>query len=241
MTLDQTAIHPSWQPAFATALATLPNDYINALEQTPGTWLPGAKQIFNAFSLPKTKVRYVLLGESPYPRAQSANGYAFWDAAVERLWSPTGLSKAVNRATSLRNFIKMLFVSEGLLSHNNTSQQAISNISKAPFVSDINGLFSNLLKHGFLLLNATPVFRDKQHVTLDAKYWQPFLIQILSSLCDCQPKPTLLLFGRIAQQVASLPELNTLPQCLAPHPYNLSFIQDFNVQSLFAPLRLLYQ
>ena len=45
-----------------------------------------------------------------------ANGYAFWDAAVNELWSDNGLSKAVNRATSLRNFIKMLLVTEGALS-----------------------------------------------------------------------------------------------------------------------------
>ena len=44
-------------------------------------------------------MRYVLFGESPYPRAQSANGYAFWDAAANSLWAEEGgLHQLLNRA-----------------------------------------------------------------------------------------------------------------------------------------------
>src|SRR5690349_3968920 len=108
------SVHPSWQSCLHSALQSMDKAYLDALASTPD-WLPGPDKIFNAFSLPVSKVNYLLFGESPYPRAASANGYAFWDAAVSDLWSPQGLSKKVNRATSLRNFLKMLLVAEGLL------------------------------------------------------------------------------------------------------------------------------
>src|SRR5476651_2063113 len=98
-------VDPSFRPIIQQALTSLDKTYLDALTQSD-QWLPGPKQIFNAFSLPLDKVNYVLFGESPYPRAQSANGYAFWDAAVKNLWSEKGMTKEVNRATSLRNFLK---------------------------------------------------------------------------------------------------------------------------------------
>src|SRR5262249_28363736 len=143
--------------------------------------LPGPDNIFNAFSVPMDKVKYVLFGESPYPRPQSANGYAFWDAAVTNIWSITGLSKQVNRANSLRNLIKMLLVADGLLSKENLSQEAIAAINKQKLVTSGQELFNSLLNKGFLLLNASLVFR-KGLVNEDAKAWQPFLYEVLHTL-----------------------------------------------------------
>jgi uracil-DNA glycosylase len=71
--------------------------------------------LFAAFAQPLDRVRYVLVGEGPYPRAESATGVCFMDGAVGDLWSEAGLSKPVNRATSLRNFMKMLLVADGQL------------------------------------------------------------------------------------------------------------------------------
>ena len=61
----------------------------------------------------RPQVNYVLFGES-LPRRASANGYAFWDAAVKIMVS-FGNSKTVNRATSLLNILKMLLIAEGCL------------------------------------------------------------------------------------------------------------------------------
>src|SRR5438128_2360838 len=108
------SVHSSWNECLQRAVARLNSTYLETLAQST-TWLPGPNKIFNAFTLPIEKVNYVLFGESPYPRRESANGYAFWDAAVQELWSETGLSKRVNRATSLRNILKMLLVAEGAL------------------------------------------------------------------------------------------------------------------------------
>src|SRR5687768_2561868 len=105
-------VHPSWHDCLNTALQQMDLTYLEKLKLTEN-WLPGPEKIFAAFSLPVSKVNYLLFGESPYPRPTSANGYAFWDAAVTELWSPLGMSKKVNRATSLRNFMKMLLVAEG--------------------------------------------------------------------------------------------------------------------------------
>ena len=101
-----------WRPLLKLAASEMDADYIQQIDSNVD-WLPKIPQLFAAFSQPLSKTRYILLGESPYPRFTSANGYAFWDNAIDYIWSPTGLSKQVNRATSLRNLVKM-FLSEKL-------------------------------------------------------------------------------------------------------------------------------
>ena len=178
--LNLSQVHPSWQPCLKSALTKVDPNYLEKLQET-NHWLPGHKNIFNAFTLPVSEVNYVLLGESPYPRALSANGYAFWDAAVHEIWTATGLSKAVNRATSLRNIIKMLLVAEGLLSENKTSQADIAVLDKTNLIKTNDELFTNLLLHGFLLLNASLVLHPT-NVKKDALAWQPFTKAILEYL-----------------------------------------------------------
>ena len=170
--------HPSWHADIQQALAQMDTNYAQQLRNED--FLPAHKDIFNAFSLPKSAVKTVLLGESPYPRYESANGYAFWDAAVQNLWSEKGLDKRVNRATSLRNFIKMLLVARGDLQQD-TSQEAISLIDKKNFIKSNTELFNGLIEQGFLLLNASLIFRPGK-VRQDAKAWRPFMTTILRSL-----------------------------------------------------------
>jgi uracil-DNA glycosylase len=47
------------------------------------------------------------------------------------------------------------------------------------------------------------------------------------------------LWGRIAQWLEDLPALSRFPKSVAEHPYNLSFIQNQAMQSLFEPMHLL--
>ena len=97
---------PSWRPVLKHGLETM-----NAVEPaylpslTQDEYLPTQARLFAAFAQPLEQVRYVLVGEGPYPREQSATGFCFMDGAVDELWSEQGLSKGVNRATSLRNFM----------------------------------------------------------------------------------------------------------------------------------------
>lgn len=235
MSFNTQSFDKSWQEIINAALLELDPNYLKCLQEQTN-WLPGPKNIFNAFSLPKPKVKVILLGESPYPRQASANGYAFWDASVSELWSETGLSKPVNRATSLRNFIKMLLLAAGLLTPEETNQAAIAKLDKRSLIQTNQELFENLLEHGFLLLNASLVFRPG-YVQQDAKAWLPFIETILQTLLPQQP--LLLLFGRIAEQINRLETLSSLDKMIAPHPYNLSFIQHAEIINFFRPLTLL--
>ena len=231
------AAHPSWHTCLAQALQTMDSEYLEML-YTDTQWLPGPEKIFNAFSLSLQSTRYVLFGESPYPRATSANGYAFWDAAVGSLWSETGLSKPVNRATSLRNIIKMLLIAEGALPAHEISQPAIAKLSKDKFIQTNHDLFHNFLTHGFLLLNATPILRPNL-VQKDARAWHPFIRYVLNFILQHRPEIKLILLGNIANSIEKL--INTAPveKLYAEHPYNLSFIHNPQVIQFFRPLHLL--
>jgi uracil-DNA glycosylase len=235
--LNLDTIHSSWRPLVERALGSIEPDYLTALEKDPD-WLPGQANIFNAFSTPLEDSQTLLLGESPYPRAESANGYAFWDANVDGLWSDKGLSRQVNRATSLRNFVKMLLVAEHCLTPDDLSQDAIASLDKNALVDDIDGLFGNMLRHGFVLLNASLVLHNTRRVTQDAKAWRPFLHTLLTELSQAKPGLTLLLFGKIAQAVEAF-QLQGYHQLKAEHPYNISFIHNPDVLAFFQPLHLL--
>jgi len=234
---DLKSVHPSWQEGLKKGLAQMDPQYLKQLYEDKN-WLPGAGKIFNAFSLPIDQVNYVLFGESPYPRLNSANGYAFWDAAVTDLWSPTGLSKAVNRATSLRNMIKMFLVAEDVLSPNDTGQEAIANIDKQPYVKTNNALFNQFGQQGFLLLNASLVLQTGP-VSKDARAWQLFMKPVLEFLFQQRPTVELILFGNIAIKINQLIADIKVKKIQVEHPYNISFIQNPEVLAFFKPLHLL--
>lgn len=225
--------HSEWHPILIKALNAMDQEYLNNLLCSKD-WLPGLDRLFAAFSLPLSATSYILFGESPYPRKQSANGYAFWDNAVESLWSEQGLSKPVNRATSLRNIIKMLLRARGDLTAD-TSQYAISQIDKASMVQTAEQFFTGMMQKGVLLLNATLVF-EQGRVPYHARHWRPFMHIIVQQLTVIKPTIQLILLGKIAEIIP----VNKLSiGLLAEHPYNLSFITNPKVIDFFKPLDLL--
>ena len=231
------AVDASWKQCIETGISLMDPDYLASLTSTSG-WLPGSDKIFNAFSLPVQQVKYVLMGESPYPRPESANGYAFWDASVNELWSATGLSKKVNRATSLRNIIKMLLIAEGMLDPHHTTQESIVSLNKNRLIQTNAALFGNLIQHGFLLLNATPVLQASSPLK-DARAWHPFTQHVLRYLLQHHPEVQLLLLGRIANTIDQLLPEKSIRKIYAEHPYNLSFITNSDIIDFFKPLHLL--
>lgn len=239
MTFNFSAIDPSWLPLVQNAFEAVSDDYKRNLLENPN-WLPGPNAVFNAFSLPLPQLKVILFGESPYPRAISANGYAFYDASVGSLWSETGFSKAVNRATSLRNILKMLLLAEGVLCADNLSQSAIAALDKSKFIQTLPQLFTALEQHGFLLLNASLVLSDKP-VQVDSKAWQPFMAKLLTLIAEYAPKTELLLWGRLAQVIDNFPASRYFRRHYAEHPYNLSFITNPTVLAYFKPLHLLHK
>ena len=235
---------PSWRPHLLKgleAMAAANPAYLPALDTDD--YLPTGQRLFAAFALPLPAVRYVLVGEGPYPRAESATGVCFMDGAVGSLWCESGLSKPVNRATSLRNFMKMLLVADGQLSAHDTGGAAMApvalNAQGNGSIQTLAELQDNLTGQGFLLLNAALVFRPHVAPVLEARAWLPFLQTVLAALAETASPPTLVLWGKIAEQLKKLPETGRFPQVCSQHPYNLSFIQHAGMQGLFGPMDLL--
>ena len=240
-------VDPSWHPVLQRALAAVhANDPSYLPMLAADAYLPSQGRLLAAFAQPLDSVRYVLIGEGPYPREQSATGVCFMDGAVDQLWSEKGLSKPVNRATSLRNFVKMLLVAQGDLHVAQTSGIAMETIgSKAQradsiWIQTLPELQANLTAHGFLLLNAALVFRPQVPPVKEAKAWLPFLEIVLQALL-ARPAlpPTLVLWGKIAAQVDALPGIRQFPAIVAEHPYNLSFIGNIAMHQLFGSMSLL--
>lgn len=247
-------VHASWHPLLLQGLESIMTstpDYLPQLAQDD--YLPTDQRLFAAFALPLEQVRYVLVGEGPYPRAASATGVSFMDGAVGSLWSDElggGLSKPVNKATSLRNFMKMLLVADGQLDLDDTGAEAMSRIALAAHqghgshIATLAELQDKLTEQGFLLLNAALVFRHHVAPAKDAKAWLPFFETVMAGLAEHAEKaPTLILWGKIAEVLSKVleqrPVTQKFPQIRAEHPYNLSFIGNPEMHALFGPMQLL--
>jgi uracil-DNA glycosylase len=243
--------HPSWHPTLRQGLEALSRatpDYLPGL--LADDFLPSGERLLAAFAQPLEAVHFVLFGEGPYPRDASATGVCFMDGAVGRLWARGGLSKQVNRATSLRNFMKMLLVADGRLDPAHTAGDAMVPIAVeagaagTATVQTLAQLQDNLHASGFLLLNASLVFRAQVAPLREARAWTPFLDVVLAALAARaagagQSLPTLVLWGKVAALVDALPSAVAFPKVIAEHPYNLSFITNHAMHALFQPLALL--
>lgn len=236
----------SWRPileAGLQAVAAADPGYLPAL--AVDDYLPTEGRIFAAFAQPLDKVQHVLVGEGPYPRAESATGVCFMDGAVGSLWSDAAggaLSKPVNKATSLRNFMKMLLVADGLLDEEGSTGPALAAAAQrartaAGCAETLGHIQDKLHANGFLLLNASLVFRAHVAPVKDAKAWRPFFDTVMQALAAHQPK--LILWGKIAADLNKLASVQALPQIVAEHPYNVSFIGNKEMQALFRPMALL--
>ena len=230
-------VHSSWSSSVEKALCSLNPPYRDYLENDKD-FFPDRENYLNAFrTLPKDSVRYILFGQDPYPRVESATGYAFIDGKVKNIFSDNGLSKEVNRATSLRNFIKMLLVASGDLTPDDTSQPAISKIDKSDMIDSIEELRSNLEKNGVLLLNTALVFSSKEESRYHIGQWKPFVEALLSELGEQSPK--LILFGNHAKDIKKLSNTSIFEAIELEHPYNHSFIHNEQAHDLFGPMNLL--
>ena len=240
----------SWRPLLIEGLEAMmaaTPDYLPQLAQDQ--CLPTEQRLFAAFALPMQQVKYVLVGEGPYPRAESATGVCFMDGAVGRLWSDEaggGLSKPVNKATSLRNFMKMLLVADGQLQLENTAGEAMAAVSArarsgaGTHIQTLADMQHKLTQQGFLLLNASLVFRSHVAPAKDAKAWLPFFETVMQGLAaQAQAVPTMVLWGKIAELLSKLPVMKDFPQIVAEHPYNLSFIGNKDMHQLFQPMQLI--
>ncbi len=226
-----------WESILREAYAQLEEHYRHFLE-TDRRYIPDRDNYLNAFrTLPKERVKYILFGQDPYPRAESAGGYAFIDTRVKSIFSGKGLSKEVNRATSLRNFVKMALVARGDLSLDDLSQEAIASVDKTALISSIDELRINFEKNGVLLLNTALVFTDKKSSPRHVRAWRPFIQSLLQSLEAQQPE--LILFGTHAKALKKHLPLENFETIELEHPYNHTFIGNPKALELFGPMKLL--
>jgi len=227
----------NWEHILQKAYGELEEEYRCFLEENNG-YIPDRENYLNAFkTLPKEKVNYILFGQDPYPRMESASGYAFIDAKVQNIFSDQGLSKEVNRATSLRNFMKMALVARGDLSLEDLSQGAIAAIDKTVLISSIEELRKHFEGNGVLLLNTALVFTDKKSSQKHVKAWRPFIKSLLHSLEKQHPK--LILFGTHAKALKKNLPLENFETIELEHPYNHTFIGNPKALDLFGPMKLL--
>lgn len=229
--------HESWEPILKSAYATLDADYREFLEND-NSYFPTREKYLNAFkTLPREKVQYILFGQDPYPRVESAGGYAFIDTKVQKLFSNSGLSKEVNKATSLRNFLKMALLQRGDLRVEDTSQTAISKVNKKHLISTIEALRENFEKNGVLLLNTALIFTDKMSSAKHIRLWRPFMQTLLDAMEADAPK--LILFGTHAKALKRRLHLEKFETIELEHPYNHTFISNPKAHELFGSMNLL--
>jgi len=227
----------SWEAILEKAYAELEDDYQTFLENDKG-YFPSASNYLNAFkTLPRNKVKYILFGQDPYPREESAGGYAFIDEKVKTIFTDKGLSKEVNKATSLRNFVKMVLLASGDLKKEDTSQEAITQVDKTALINSIEELRINFEKNGVLLLNTALIFTDKKSSQKHVKAWRPFIEILLKELEEDAPK--LILFGTHAKELKKKLSLEKFESIQVEHPYNHTFITNEKVLKLFRPMHLL--
>lgn len=229
-------VHESWQDIIDRSLHALDKEYLEFLHVNQD-YFPNINNFLNAFkTLPKNKTKAILFGQDPYPRKESAIGYAFIDGRVKTLFSQKGFSKEVNRATSLRNFLKMQLSVEGFLSQD-TSQEAIAGILKNSLINSIYELKDNFEKEGILLLNRALIFTCKQKSKTHINSFEPFIKVFLQSLL--QEPYDLILFGNEAKSITKLlPTNHNFNLIKTMHPYNISFIKDLHVREYFSKFSL---
>jgi uracil-DNA glycosylase len=137
--------------------------------------------------------------------------------------------------------MKMLLVADGQLELANTAGEALASVAAraraGSAIQTLAEMQERLTAHGFLLLNASLVFRPHVPPVKDAKAWLPFFETVMKGLAERQP--TLVLWGKIAEQLNKLPVVKALPQIVCEHPYNISFIANKEMHALFGPMRLL--
>jgi len=232
-----TSIDSSWHESLTRALGALSPEYRDFLESSTD-FIPSRDRLLSAFStLPKDRVKYILFGQDPYPREQSAIGYAFIDGGVDELFCDNGLSKLVNRATSLCNFMKMALVASGRLDSTDTTQPAIASIDKNDIISNMTELRVNFEHSGVLLLNTALVFTSKKDSKKHIKAWKGFVEVLLQEMLDQQP--SLILFGAHAKELMKISGIEQFPIISMEHPYNHTFICNLDAHDLFGPMNLL--
>lgn len=232
----------SWHNIIIDSLfKNIDEEYIASL--LASDFFPSFRKIFSPFKTPFKSVKFILFGESPYPRELSATGFSFIDGEVGDIWSDTGLSKKVNRATSLRNIIKTAMVAEGLVDKNFSKSDIVS-LDKTNLSKTMEDIKNSFISSGFLLLNASPILRNdrsKSVIKKDFFQWRGFYRDIIKEidLRTCEHTTSIVLWGGIAKDIEDIYQPQKIQFIKTEHPYNISFISNPTSISLFSEISIL--
>lgn len=169
-------IHPSWKPVqgmlYIDPLKTLRDDVL-----TNCAYNPRRNDIFNAFRMPVSDIKVVILGQDPYPNPNYACGYAF---AV-----PPGVER---KPKSLQIIEKEAFTTDP--THVNASGEI-----------DLHAWTDQ----GVLLLN-TALTVERGKPGSHSKYWKPFIEKVIGYIAWKNPC-IWMLWGKHAQSfLGSIPK-----------------------------------
>jgi uracil-DNA glycosylase len=194
-------LHPSWLQHLG---AEFDKPYFAALknflidERANNQVFPPGSLIFNAFNLtPFDNVKVVIIGQDPYHGVGQAHGLSF---SV-----PTG----VRKPPSLANIYKEISSDLGIP------------------MSDTNGNLEAWAKQGVLLLNATLTVRAHTAGSHQNRGWENFTDTVIKTLSEEKTGLVFMLWGRFAQNKATLIDSNKHCILKAAHPSPFSAYNGF--------------
>lgn len=177
---------------------------------------PRRQDIFNVFDMPIDKVNVVILGQDPYPTANSATGYSF------EVRDYTDWNQSTNNR-SLTNILKELyFCHKGSLLSIGDVRREIR--SKNFDVFSPNVLFEEWRKRGVFLLNTALTCesgKPNSHIFI----WNCFIRNVIVEISKSDKEVIWLLWGenarRFKQEISFFPKNSIFEN---PHPSKAEFV-----------------
>jgi len=228
-------IHCSWIELLSEAMSRMDTRFLCDLESNDN-WFPGVDRCFTAFSVPRGNIRVVWLGESPYPRRESANGLSFYDNRVQNLFRNN--RELNSMGSSLRNILKAWFVAAERLNENCTNQSAIKRMNQDYLITNISELFTCGQNNGWLWLNAAlSTWPEGTSPHLQICKWLPLIETVLRDASERGAQ--IVLLGDRVKEFSYMID-NPLT---APHPAarNGQFIRCQQVRDLLLYWRCLIE
>lgn len=183
--------HPSWESFLTPAVYSV-------LEQISGAigndYTPATEKVFRFFTMDPARIKYIIIGQDPYPQAGVATGRAFDVNGFEDWTAPLPNG-------SLRNILKLLHQNERQNEKPASIDEIRDDILSGTFnILPPSELFASWEKQGVLLLNAALTCRlnaPNSH----AELWLPFTQRLIAYLKENYSAITWLLWGKSAWQL----------------------------------------
>ena len=193
----ESAVHPSWLPAFDALSARISSirGFLDAETKSGHNWLPAPENVLRAFAQPLDRVKVVILGQDPYPTPGHSVGLAF------------SVAPGVALPRSLSNIFSELQSDLGV---------------SAPTSGDL----TSWSRQGVLLLNSVLTVQSGSTGSHRGKGWEQVTGAALSAL-KSRPggAPVAILWGKAAQECSG--DFDPRGVISSAHPSPLSAHRGF--------------